>query len=130
MDTYLTSIGWWNFIGSLLMLGMFNENFAKNMLYGWTKLFTIEIKIDFWFRFWMGWAIGLNIFYGAINILCVRWNVTEMKQVVIGFDVFAYGMFLFLLFRGFRSGIMGKEGFYSTLCIFSTWFIWGICSLL
>ena len=40
MDTYLLSLGWWNFAGSILMIGFFYQSFGKKMLNDWTKIFT------------------------------------------------------------------------------------------
>jgi hypothetical protein len=125
MDYYLTALGWWNFVGSIVMLGFFNVNFGKKMLNEWTKIFSREFTLDYWSKFWLAWAIGLNIFYGAINITAVFWAQTELKVLIICFDLFAFCMFLGLAIWGKRSGNCGS-GIYSVYTIFGLWIAWGI----
>lgn len=62
MENYLIAIGMWNLVGSFMMIVFFYEPFGKKILNEWTKIFTIEFKLDYWSKFWLGWAIGLNIF--------------------------------------------------------------------
>jgi hypothetical protein len=55
MNTYLLAIGWWNLVGSILMLGLFNEWFGKKIFNEWSKIISTEYKLDYWdeyfFRF-------------------------------------------------------------------------------
>jgi len=53
MNNFLLAIGWWNFAGSIIMLGFFNDSFAKKMMNEWTKIFKDEFRLDFWGKFWM-----------------------------------------------------------------------------
>jgi hypothetical protein len=74
MNTYLLAIGWWNLVGSILMLGLFNEWFGKKIFNEWSKIISTEYKLDYWGKFWLSWAIGTNIFFALINILSVKWG--------------------------------------------------------
>jgi hypothetical protein len=129
MDNYLIALGYWNFIGSLMMIGFFNETFGKKMLNEWTKIFATEFKLDYWGRFWMAWAIGLNIFFGLINILAAGWDLVQLKQFIIYFDMGAYAVFVGLAIWGIRSKHCGT-GIYSALVIFMIWIVWGLDALL
>ncbi len=128
MDKYLLSIGWWNFIGSLTMLGFFNEWFGKKMLNEWTKMFVTEFKLDYWGKLWLMWAIGLNIFFGLINILAVKWGYNEVKIFLIWFDIFAYLLFVGLAIWGIIVKRCGT-GIYSAFLIFGVWIIWGFLAV-
>lgn len=128
MDTFLLSIGWWNFGGSITMLFFLNENFGKKMLNEWTKIFVTEFKLDYWTKLWLGWAAGINIFFGAVNIMSVKWGYAEVKEFLIYCDLFAYSIFMVLAFWGWQSKRLGS-GVYSVFLIFSGWLAWGIYSL-
>jgi hypothetical protein len=128
MDQYLLSIGWWNFGGSLFMLGMLNNSFGKKVLNEWTKIFKTEFHLDYWGKFWLAWAIGLNIFFGLVNILSVSWGYPEVKQFLICSDLVAYSCFLLPAIWGLSAGRVGS-GIYSVFVIFSFWIAWGIISL-
>ena len=125
----MLAIGWWNLIGSLMMIGFFNESFGKKMLNEWTKIFATEFKLDYWSKLWMGWTIGLNIFFGAVNILAADYALEELKIAIIAFDIFGYAFFLALAFWGMRVGRCGI-GIYSVFLIFLMWIGWAIFSLL
>lgn len=90
MDTYLLSLGWWNFAGSILMIGFFYQSFGKKMLNDWTKIFNTEFVLDYWGKFWLTWSIGLGIFFGLVNIYAAKLNYVEVKEFLIWFDVVAY----------------------------------------
>jgi len=128
MDTFLLSLGWWNFGGSITMLFFLNENFGKKMLNEWTKIFATEFKLDYWGKLWLVWAAGINIFFGLINILSVKWGYIEVKEFLIYCDLVAYSLFLILAVWGWKSNRMGS-GIYSVFIIFSGWLAWGIYSL-
>jgi hypothetical protein len=125
MDEFMIALGSWNFFGSLLMIGFFNVSFGKKMLNEWTRIFTTEFTLDYWSKFWMGWAIGLNIFYGLINICAAYWSQVELKVIIILFDLLAYATFLVLAIWGHRSGRCGS-GIYSLYVIFGFWIAFGI----
>jgi len=125
MESYLIALGSWNLLGSLMMIGFFNEAFGRKMLNDWTKMFTIEFKLDYWSKFWLGWAIGLNIFFGMVNIFAAFYSMTEMKVMIICFDLFAYAMFICLAIWGIKVGRCAS-GIYSALFIFVIWIGWGI----
>jgi hypothetical protein len=78
MDTYLFSLGWWNFAGSILMIGFFYQPFGKKVLNDWAKIFNTEFALDYWGKFWLTWSIGLNIFFGLTNIYAAKLNYMEM----------------------------------------------------
>ncbi|MBK7811603.1 MAG: hypothetical protein IPO62_11560 [Saprospiraceae bacterium] len=48
MDTYLLAIGWWNFLGSLIMLGFIFEAFGQKVLNEWTLIFKDKFVLDYW----------------------------------------------------------------------------------
>jgi hypothetical protein len=129
MDRYLTALGWWNLIGSIMMIGFFNESFGKKMLNDWCKIFATEFKLDYWSRFWLGWAIGLNIFFGIINILAAGWDLVQLKQFLIYFDMAAYLAFVGLVLWGLKTKHCAS-GAYTALIIFMVWIIWGLDALL
>ena len=125
MDAYLVAIGSWNLTGSLIMIGFFNEQFGQKMLNEWTKIFATKFTLDYWSKFWLGWAIGLNIFFGMINIFAASWAQVELKALIISFDIAAYVAFIFLCLWGKRTGHTGA-GLFSCYIIFSIWIGWGI----
>lgn len=129
MDVFLLSIGWWNFGGSITMLFFLNENFGKKMLNDWTKIFVTEFKLDYWTKLWLGWAAGINVFFGAVNIMSVKWGYNDVKEFLIYCDLVAYGIFMILAILGWQSKRLGA-GAYSVFLIFSGWLAWGIYSLL
>jgi hypothetical protein len=129
MVTYLLALGWWNFFGSIVMIGFFNESFGKKMLNDWTKIFATEFKLDYWSKFWLGWAIGLNIFFGYINVLAAKWNFFPLMKVLVLTDIAAYSAFVLLGIWGLVSKRLGAGG-YSIFIIFGGWIAWGIVALL
>jgi len=52
MDTYLLSVGWWNFIGSMMMMVMLYQPFGQKLLIDWTKIFKENFFLDFWGQIW------------------------------------------------------------------------------
>jgi len=128
METYLQALGWWNFGGSLFMLGFFHKEFGKKVMNEWTGIFATPFVLDYWGKFWMGWAIGLNIFFGAVNILSVHWCMREMQLLCLLFDLFSYSVFFALVIWGTKTKHLGK-GVYSVYLIFGIWISWGAYSL-
>jgi len=128
MDTYLLVLGWWNFVGSIMMLGFFNEQFGKKMLNEWTKIFSTEFVLDYWGKFWLFWAIGLNIFFGLINIMAAKWGFNELKTFLIWSDIIAYLSFVALAIWGIKAKRTGA-GIYSVFIIFGAWIVCGISVL-
>lgn len=128
MDTYLLALGWWNFAGSILMLGFFYEPFGRKMLNEWTLIFKIPFSLDYWGRLWLMWAAGLNIFFGLINILSVKWGYNDVKVFLVSVDIIAYLIFIGLSIWGLRAGKCGP-GIYTALAIFTFWIIWGFMAM-
>jgi hypothetical protein len=124
MDTFMLAVGWWNFIGSVMMLGFLNESFGQKMLNEWTKIFVVKFTLDYWSRLWLGWAAGLNIFFGLVNIIAVNGASQEMKKFLVCADLAGYIVFLILAIMGFRNKKLGS-GAYSVFLIFSGWLAWG-----
>lgn len=125
MNYYLLALGWWNLVGSLMMIGLFNESFGKKLMNDWTKIFVTEFKLDYWGKFFMGWAIGLNIFFGLINIYAAGLDVESLKRFIICFDMGAYLIFIGLAVWGMITKHLGT-GVYSVFVIFGVWLIWGL----
>jgi hypothetical protein len=124
MNTYLLALGWWNFFGSLFMLTFFNEAFGKKVLNEWTKIFSVPFTLDYWSKFWLAWAIGLNIFFALINIYSVKWELMPLKTFCVIFDLISYSAFTCLAIWGIKSKRTGS-GIYSVFIIFSGWILWG-----
>lgn len=129
MNSYLLAIGWWNFAGSCLMMGMLNENFGKKMLNEWTKVFKDEFKLDYWGKLWLFWAAGLNIFFGLINIMAAGWDFADLKKFLIISDIVAYIIFFWLAIWGQRSQRC-DTGIYTAYVIFAIWIFWGFKAVL
>ena len=129
MNTYLLAIGWWNFIGSIMMIGFFYQPFGKKMLNDWTRMFITEFSLDYWGKLWLMWAVGLNIFFGLINILAVHWGYEDVKTFLIWVDISAYAFFIGISIWGLKVGRCGS-GIYSAFVIFAFWIIWGIMTTL
>jgi hypothetical protein len=128
MNTYLQAIGWWNLIGSLMMVGFFNQSFGENVLNNWTKIFVTKFSLDYWGKFWLFWAIGLNVFFALLNILSVYWNYIEVKVFIVWFDVTAYLIFIIIGIWGLLQKRCGL-GIYIAFLIFSVWIAWGLITL-
>jgi hypothetical protein len=129
MDTFLLSLGWWNFGGSITMLFFLNEKFGNKILNEWTKIFATEFKLDYWGKLWLVWAAGINIFFGLINILSVKWGYIEVKEFLIYCDLVAYFILFSLAVWGWQCKRMGS-GVYSVFIVFMGWMVWGIYSLI
>ncbi|MFZ5554632.1 MAG: hypothetical protein ACOZCO_16040 [Bacteroidota bacterium] len=129
MQLYLQTLGWWNFIGSIMMLFFINEKFGNNMLVVWTKMFKDDFKLDYWGKLWLMWAAGINIFFGLINILSVHWGHLDVMTFLTQMDVGIYIVFVGLVIWGMKAGRMGS-GAWSAFVIFGVWIGWGIFSLM
>jgi hypothetical protein len=128
MDTYLLSLGWWNFAGSILMIGFFYQPFGKKMLNDWTKIFNTEFALDYWGKFWLTWSIGLGIFFGLANIYAAKLNYVEVKEFLIWSDVVAY-IFLMGLSLSQIKAKRTSLGIYAALLFFAFWISWGVWAL-
>lgn len=128
MDTYLLSLGWWNFAGSILMIGFFYQSFGKKMLNDWTKVFNTEFVLDYWGKFWLTWSIGLGIFFGLVNIYAAKLNYVEVKEFLIWLDVVAY-IFLMGLSLSQIKAKRTSSGIYVALLVFAFWISWGVWAL-
>ena len=78
MNTYLLAIGWWNLVGSIVMLGFLYQSFGQKMLNEWTLMFKDKFILDYWGKLWFVWAAGLNIFFGLVNIMAVKWCLSPL----------------------------------------------------
>lgn len=125
MDIFLLSIGWWNFLGSILMLGFLHEPFGQYILNGSTKIFAEKFVLSYWTRIWLGWASGLNIFFGLINIMAAKWEYPALKPFMVWSDLIAYSLFFALAIWGLRAGKLGP-GAYSVFVIFGVWIGWAL----
>ncbi len=128
MKLFLLTLGWYNFLGSLLMIGFFNEAFGRKILNEWTKIFREEFTLSYWSRLWLFWAIGLNIFFGLINIMAAAWNYHELLRFLVVSDIVAYGCFFLLTVRAYLLKYLDVGG-YAVFVIFAGWLIWGISTL-
>lgn len=124
MDTYLLALGWWNFIGSIMMLGMLYQPFGKKVLNEWCLMFKPEFVLDYWGKLWLFWAAAINIFFGLMNIMAVKWGYTDVKIFLIWSDIVSYSIFTGLAVWGLKAGRMAS-GVYSAFVIFSIWILWG-----
>ncbi len=123
MDNFLLAIGYWNLFGSIMMMFFLNENFGKKVLNEWTRIFAEEFKLNYWVKFWLFWAAGINIFFGLINVMAVSWGYAEVKLFLLRMDILAYLIFIVAAFWGWKEGRLGS-GIYSVILIFSGWLIW------
>jgi hypothetical protein len=128
MDSYLLSLGLWNFAGSILMIGFFYQSFGRKMLNDWTKIFNTEFVLDYWGKFWLTWSIGLGIFFGLVNIYAAKLNYVEVKEFLIWFDVVAYIFLLGLSLSQIKAKRTGS-GIYMVLLVFAFWIAWGVWAL-
>jgi len=125
METYLLAIGWWNFLGSLMMLGFIYEPFGQKVLNEWTLIFKDRFKLDYWGQLWCFWAAGLNVFFGLMNIMAAEWQYKDVQTFLIWTDVISYILFLGLIVWGLNSGRLAT-GAYTAIIIFCVWITWGI----
>lgn len=129
IDTFLLSVGWWNFFGSILMLGFLNESFGQAVLNKYTKIFAEEFKLTYWVKLWLFWAAGINIFFGLMNVMAVKWGYPEVKSFLVYTDIISYSMFFLLAIWGMLSKRLGS-GVYSVFIIFAGWITWAVLSLM
>jgi len=125
MNAFLTAIGWWNFLGSFIMVGMLNESFGKKLLNEWTQIFKENFTLNYWGKLWLFWAAGLNVFFGLVNIMSVQWEYNEIKEFLVYSDLIAYLIFFSLTIWGLKAGRLGS-GVYSVFIIFAFWICWGL----
>ncbi len=125
MNTYLLAIGWWNFAGSIMMLGFLYQPFGQKMLNEWTMIFKEKFVLDYWGKLWFVWAAGLNIFFGLVNIMAVKWGYEEVKLFLIWFDIIGYLMVVGFVVWGLKAGRLLRSGSIVAVVIFSIWIIWG-----
>ncbi|MCA1702921.1 MAG: hypothetical protein LC808_06460 [Actinobacteria bacterium] len=128
MNNYLLSLGWWNFAGSILMVGFFYQSFGKKMMNGWTKIFNTEFVLDYWGKFWLTWSIGLGIFFGLVNIYSAKLDYAEVKEFLIWLDVIAYIFLMGLSLSQIKAKRTGS-GIYGVLLVFAFWISWGVWAL-
>ena len=128
MENFLLSLGWWNFIGSIAMLFMVYEPFGHNMLVVWTKMFKDDFKLNYWGKLWLLWAAGINIFFGLMNIMAVKWGHLDVMLFLTWMDLILYIIFVFLVIWGMQAKRMGS-GAYSAFVIFGIWISWAAYSL-
>ena len=107
------------------MFGFLYQPFGQKMLNEWTFMFKDKFVLDYWGKLWFAWAAGLNIFFGLVNIMAVKWGYTDVQTFLIWFDIIAYLTFVGLVFWGLKVGRLLHSGAYSAFVIFSTWIIWG-----
>lgn len=125
MNTYLLSVGWWNLIGSFLMLGFLNTVFANKVLVTWTGIFKKELTSNYYTKLFIGWAVGLNIIFALINIMAAKWNFIELKSFMIWVDIISYILFIGLTFWGIITKNC-SSGIYVAILIFGVWIGWGL----
>ncbi len=128
MNNFLLTVGWWNFGGSLVMLCTLNEAFGKKLYNEWTKIFKPEFTLDYWGKLWLFWAAGINVFFGLVNVMAVKWGYAEIKEFLVYTDIVSYSAFLLLAVWGHVAGRCGS-GIYSVYVIFSFWISWAVISL-
>jgi hypothetical protein len=124
MDNYLFTIGCWNFAGSIMMLGFVHEPFGQKVLNEWTLMFNDKFVLDYWGRLWCFWAAGLNVFFGLVNMMSVKWGYEDVKIFLVWFDIVAYLIFLGLLIWGIKANRIGFGGRIA-LVVFVFWVVWG-----
>lgn len=129
MEKFLLAVGWWNFGGSILMLFFLNEEFGKNILNKWTKIYNEPFVLSYWTRVWLFWAAGINVFFGLINVMSVKWGYPEIMRFLVLSDLAAYCVFFILAIWGFSTKKLGS-GAYSVFIIFAGWIAWGISTLI
>jgi len=125
MDNYLLTLGVWNLIGSLLMLTFINDSIGNKILVEWSQLFKEKYRTEYYGKLWVVWAAGVNIFFALINLLCINWNILEIKEFVIWADIIIYILFILLSIIGLKAGKLGN-GIYIGFLIFITWILWGL----
>lgn len=128
MDTYLLAIGWWNFVGSIMMMFMLNQSIGNKIMVKWCLIFKEKYAVGYYGKLWLFWAAGLNVFFGLINIMAVKWGYPEVKAFLIWTDIIAYLMFIGLSVWGLIAGRCAS-GIYVAFFIFTVWITWGLMVL-
>lgn len=128
MDNFLLAVGWWNFVGSIMMLGALNQSFGQKLFNEWTQIFKTPFVLDYWGKVWFVWATGINIFFGLINIVAVSWGYQDVKTFMVCSDLVSYLCCFALAAWGMKAGRLGAGG-YSVFVVFGFWLIWGFWSL-
>ena len=75
------------------------------------------------------WSIGLNIFFGLINIYAAKWGYVDVQKFLICSDILAYLLFVGLAIWGIKSKRTGAD-IYSVFVIFGVWIVWGLAVLI
>ena len=99
------------------------------MLVIWTKIFREDYNLNSYGRLWCAWAAGINIFFGAVNIMAWKWQFEPLGKFLLYVDLAAYLFFMLLAIRAMVWGTSGS-GIYSVLVIFSVWIGWGLSVLI
>ena len=105
------------------MVELLHEPFGQNMLNNWTKIFSKQFVLNYWTKLWLFWAAGINIFFGLMNIMSVKWGHPEIKSFMAYTDLISYSCFFLLAIWGYRSKNLGT-GAYSVFVIFAFWLAW------
>jgi hypothetical protein len=124
MDTYLLALGWWNLAGCVFMLCLFNQSLGHKLLVEWTGIFTEPYQVTYYSKLWLFWAIGLNVFFGLMNVMAAKWYYLEVQRFVVAADVVSYVLFVALGIWGLQSKKCGN-GMYIGFAIFIAWAAWG-----
>ncbi len=128
MNTFLLAIGWWNLIGSVMMLGFVHEPFGQRVMNEWTMIFKEKFVLGYWGKLWCFWAAGLNIFFALVNILSVHWGFAPLQVFAVWSDLVAYTIFLGLIVWGLKAGRLA-QGAYVAIALFGAWIIWGVLAV-
>jgi hypothetical protein len=105
MENYfLTSIGCWNLIGSIVLYLMLNNTIADRVLGHWTEIITHPYDAGKYGSFWLLWAATTNTFLSIVNIFAVHWEQVSKVIVVCG-DLFVYSIFLLSMIVAISSEI-------------------------
>jgi hypothetical protein len=83
MTSFLWWIGWYNFLGSIVLALMYHERLADFMLRKVTEVVLVPYEHGAFGRMWLWWAASTNLFLGAIMLRAASWSPEPQREVAI-----------------------------------------------
>ena len=126
MNHFLIGLGLWNLIGACFMFLLLNKKFGNDFLVKWSQIFKEPYSLNYYGKFWLCWAIGINLFYGFINCWAVKWDYIHVKTDLIFFNLIIYFIILAILIYGLIKSNKLGPGAYIAGVIWAFFIGWGI----
>jgi hypothetical protein len=84
MDAFLHGLGWYNLLGSLLLLAMVRPRLADLVFTRLTENGRVPHDAGPFGAVWLWWAGATNLFLGVVLVRAVDWPAAIQREVALG----------------------------------------------